>query len=78
MLHRLAILLFCERHHVNFAQEYCFHASVNFFVCVHYFYVKVVKYMYVGILFVLFVCVEAKSSSQQFFSHVGTEPPLPG
>ena len=26
----------------------------------------------------LFVCVEAKRPSQQFFSHVGTEPPLPG
>ena len=27
---------------------------------------------------VLFVCVEALRPSQQFFSHVGTEPPLPG
>ena len=26
----------------------------------------------------LFVFVEAKHPSQQFFSHVGTEPPLPG
>ena len=26
----------------------------------------------------LFVCVEALPPSQQFFSHVGTEPPLPG
>ena len=26
----------------------------------------------------LFVCVEALRPSQQFFSHVGTEPPLPG
>ena len=25
-----------------------------------------------------FVCVEALRPSQQFFSHVGTEPPLPG
>ena len=25
-----------------------------------------------------FVCVEAKRPSQQLFSHVGTEPPLPG
>ena len=26
----------------------------------------------------LFVCIEAKCPSQQFFSHVGTEPTLPG
>ena len=25
-----------------------------------------------------FVCVDALRPSQQFFSHVGTEPPLPG
>ena len=25
----------------------------------------------------LFVCVEAQRPSQQFFSHVGTEPPFP-
>ena len=28
--------------------------------------------------FCFFVCVEVKHPSQQFFSHVGTEPPLPG
>ena len=28
--------------------------------------------------FCLFVCSEAKRPSQQFFSHVGTEPTLPG
>ena len=27
---------------------------------------------------ILFVCVEDLHPSQQFFSHVGTEPPLPG
>ena len=27
---------------------------------------------------VFFVCVEAYRPSQQFFSHIGTEPPLPG
>ena len=26
----------------------------------------------------VFVCVEVLRPSQQFFSHVGTEPPLPG
>ena len=26
----------------------------------------------------LFVCVDAERPSQQFFSHVGTEPPLSG
>ena len=26
----------------------------------------------------VFVCFEAQRPSQQFFSHVGTEPPLPG
>ena len=30
------------------------------------------------VLFCLFVWVEALCPSQQFFSHVGTEPPLPG
>ena len=29
-------------------------------------------------LILCFVCVEAKSPSQQFFSHVGTELLLPG
>ena len=31
-----------------------------------------------GIYPKMFVCVEALSPSQQFFSHVGTEPTLPG
>ena len=42
-------------------------------------YKKVCKFVCsIFALFCLFVWVEALHPSQQFFSHVGTEPPLPG
>ena len=30
------------------------------------------------LFYILFVCYEVECPSQQFFSHVGTEPMLPG
>ena len=36
------------------------------------------KYMLSWFVFVLFFFIEAERPSQQFFSHIGTKPTLPG
>ena len=44
-------------------------------------YVNTISWYFLGLppeMLCMFVCVEVQRPSQQFFSHVGSEPPLPG
>ena len=68
-------VLSSEVHAENFSRRYicvCIATAVNLNIQVQMNQWKIVW------LQVLFVCVEALRPSQQFFSHVGTEPTLPG
>ena len=75
-------------HFCNFCHNVCLTLNFTLRICIYHTYVKN-WYQCVTFckcdhthgkfrLFCLFVWVEALRPSQQFFSHVGTEPPLPG
>ena len=66
-----------QMYQVYWSQAAAAYLSLYFFIFLSLQF-STLKFVVTLFLGTVFVCVEAYRPSQQFFSHVGTEPPLPG